>query len=215
MVCLQSIIFFSITLLGPIAVLYSRFSVLTVLTGIHNSKKGPSALSRREENALKSYAFAMGEAGNSLPRKHLMGFAAAIDGRKKEPSFGPKGPSEGWWQRFRERHPDVALRQPGILDGGRATTAHRSVVDRFFQLVETTMKEHQITEPSRMFNIDETGFGDKGESGRGIYKKEIRYPCQRSSSTREHITVTLCICADGKVLPPNILFKDGLPKSNF
>lgn len=147
-----------------------------------------------------------------------MAFAAAIDDKKERPFFGPGGPSNGWWRGFSGRHKEIALRQPGILDGGRATTAHKSVVDKFFKQVEATMIKHSIFEPSRLFNIDETGFGEKESgkgAGHGVYRKGSKYPSQRATVSRDHTTVTLCIRADGKVLPPNILYKGGFPTTNF
>lgn len=162
--------------------------------------------------------FAMGAGGNPLSQKHVMAFAARIDGKKDQPTFGKDGPSEGWWNRFRGCHADLSLRTPGILDGGRATTAHKSVVSKFFKLVSEVMADHAITEPSRLFNIDETGFGEKDSGkgvGLGVFRKGTKYPSQRAVSTRDHITVTLCVRGDGKLLPPNILYKGEFPTSQF
>ena len=158
----------------------------------------------------------MGEGSNPLTRKNIMTFAAAIDAKKANPSFGPGGPSDGWWKRFIGRHPDVAMRKPGFMAGGRATTAHISVVNKFFQTVQETMERYSITDPSQLLNIDETAFGEKDVGVTdAVFEKGVRYPCQRTVTAREHITVTLCVVGDGTILPPNLIFKGGFPKSDF
>ena len=47
-----------------------------------------------------------------------------------------------------------------------------------------------------------------------VFEKGVRYPCQRTAKTREHITITLCVVGDGTILPPNLIFKGGFPKSD-
>ena len=47
------------------------------------------------------------------------------------------------------------------MAGGRVTTAHSSVINKFFQTVQETMERYSITDPSQLLNINETAFGEK------------------------------------------------------
>ena len=85
-----------------------------------------------------------------------------------------------------------------------------------FQTVQETMERYSITDPSQLLNTDETAFGEKDVGVTdAVFEKGVRYPCQRTVTAREHITVTLCVVGDGTILPPNLIFKGGFPKSDF
>lgn len=186
------------------------------VSGLHLGKPGPRALSREEEGYLKTYAFAMGEAANPISKSLFKGIAGQIDARKPKPYFSSQGPSDGWWDKYRRHHGDVALRKPGALDGGRTSMARKGVVKKFLKLVSDTMSTHGIKDPDQLVNIDETAFGEKEPKGpKGVFPKGIKFPYQQISTVREHITVTLTMAADGSVLPPLVCFKGEFPATNY
>lgn len=41
--------------------------------------------------------------------------------------------------------------------------------------------------------------------------KGVKHVHSQSMGTREHITVHVCVCANGKVMPPMIIFAKGFP----
>jgi hypothetical protein len=70
-----------------------------------------------------------------------------------------KGPSDGWLAGFLSRNPQIALRTPSHIDGGRATMARKSTISKYFDLLSSPYLELQLDgAPHRIYNIDETGF---------------------------------------------------------
>ena len=59
-----------------------------------------------------------------------------------------------------------------------------------------------------MYNIDESGFaiGEK-EAGRCIINAQVRQQFQAKSGRQEWVSVVECVCADGSVVPPLVIFK--------
>jgi hypothetical protein len=128
------------------------------LPGINKGGKGPDILSAEEEAMLTEYCLYMADRGIPLRRWMVMALAEEIDLKKEEPQFDQsKGASQGWWRRFSHHHPDLSLRVTSKLDGGRASMAHKSVVEKFFKMVKPLYEAHDIT-PERIYNLDETGF---------------------------------------------------------
>jgi hypothetical protein len=69
------------------------------------------------------------------------------------------------------------------------------------------MSEYNI-KPENIYNMDESGFaiGEK-EPGRCIINARIRQQLQAKPGRQEWVTVVECVCADGTVLPPLVIFK--------
>jgi hypothetical protein len=78
---------------------------------------------------------------------------------------------------------------------------------RWFDDLETVISEFDI-KPENMYNMDESGFaiGEK-EAGRCIINTNIRQQFQAKPGRQEWVTVVECICADGSVVPPLVIFK--------
>jgi hypothetical protein len=62
--------------------------------------------------------------------------------------------------------------------------------------------------PENAYNMDESGFaiGEK-EATRCIINADIRQKFQAKPGRQEWVTVVECICADGNVVPPLVIFK--------
>jgi hypothetical protein len=81
----------------------------------------------------------------------------------------------------------------------------------YFKLLVEKIEEYNI-QPTHIFNMDEKGFqlGRIGRTKRIFSKarwdrKGVRQPLKDGSS--EWITVVACICSDGNVLSPSLIFK--------
>lgn len=67
--------------------------------------------------------------------------------------------SNGWWQKFRLRHKELTVRTAEHLAYSRAIATDQDVMDCYFSLLEQTLVDNNILNcPSRIFNVDETGF---------------------------------------------------------
>ena len=120
--------------------------------------------------------------------------------------------SKGWWLRFRKRHPTLALRTPSLLDPGRLAMSRTSVMDSFFENVQQFTQKYQITDPSRVYNIDESWFTPNVEKSRRVVVRQgSSMPYKVFDGSKDHITMALCICANGTWVPPLFVFKGRLP----
>ena len=52
--------------------------------------------------------------------------------------------SEGWWERFEQRHPNISLRVAAPLSFARAMAPDRESLNHYFGLLEDTLKANEI-----------------------------------------------------------------------
>ena len=116
----------------------------------------------------------MADAAQPLSWGLLMDFAKQTDAKKQSPAFSKDDPSGGWWRHFKERHRDLSLQKPGVLDGARASLAHKSVIRKFLKQVEDIIIAKGISDPAQFHNTDETAFGKKDpKNGTGVFQKVL------------------------------------------
>jgi hypothetical protein len=117
-------------------------------------------MSKAEEEELVQYIMHMSGRGIPIGRKEVKVLAKEMDGTHATQIFDSnKGPSDGWLGGFIQRHPEISLRRPSFLDGGRFAMARQSTVNKYFDLMETVFTEYSLHDtPSRIYNLDETGF---------------------------------------------------------
>ena len=66
--------------------------------------------------------------------------------------------SQGWWEKFRRRHPQLALRSAEGLACSQAISLTREMVDKYFDLLEDTLNQNNlVTKPALIFTCDESG----------------------------------------------------------
>ena len=80
-------------------------------------------------------------------------------------------------------------------------------LQRWFNDLEKVLVEYNI-KLENIYNMDESGFaiGEK-EAGRCIINATIHQQFQAKPGHQEWVTVVECICADGSVVPPLVIFK--------
>ena len=63
--------------------------------------------------------------------------------------------TNGWWEHFCHRHPQVTLRTAVPLSIARAMASDRMVLNTYYDLLETTLKSNGIfNNPVHIFNCD-------------------------------------------------------------
>ncbi|KAB0804472.1 hypothetical protein PPYR_01442 [Photinus pyralis] len=62
-----------------------------------------------------------------------------------------------WFTGFRKRNPQFSIRAPEPTSVARAVGFNRPQVERFFSLIESTLRKHNL-QAHQIFNIDECGF---------------------------------------------------------
>ncbi|RYO08465.1 hypothetical protein AA0111_g12884 [Alternaria arborescens] len=120
--------------------------------------------------------------------------------------------TEQWVTRFIKRHPNHLIsRYTKGMTRLRHSADSGSKYSLYFKLLHEKMEEYNV-QPLHIFNMDEKGFqlGRIARSKRIFSKqlyeqKGLRQALEDGSS--EWITVMACICSDGKVLSPSLIFQ--------
>ncbi|XP_060573876.1 uncharacterized protein LOC132731679 [Ruditapes philippinarum] len=119
-----------------------------------------------------------------------------------------KGPSDGWFQRFMSRHPDLSSRKPENLDKGRMSMSNYKVVGDYFEFLDGILGKYGIkNKPSQIFNCDETGFTGKEMPRAKVFGPKGKHVFRQKISSSDHITAHLCVSANGRFLPSMIIFQ--------
>ena len=112
-----------------------------------------------------------------------------------------------WVKRFIRRHPELASVRPRSIDAPRVKCTSPERLKRWFDDLKKVVVEYNI-KPENMYNMDETGFaiGEK-EAGRCIINVQIRQHFQAKPGRQEWVSVVQCVCADGSVVSPLVIFR--------
>ncbi|XP_068214104.1 uncharacterized protein [Palaemon carinicauda] len=189
-------------------------------SGYHpiSKKMGPkTVLTDTEEEVLVAYIKGSIRRANPVTKKNIIDAVSTILRTEREegieratpPSFTDK-PKKKWWQLFRQRHPTVTYRTPETLTTSRKNISKQVILQWFANtqsfFVEEGMME-ALHDPSRNFNIDESGFSLSPKQGRVLAIKGEKHVFEESSAQHKtNITVLANVCADGRIPPPMIIY---------
>ena len=112
--------------------------------------------------------------------------------------------TKGWWESSPKCHPQLTLRCPETLCYAWAITSSREVIDDYFDLLEETLAQNNLTnKPGQIFNCDESGLPLLPEAvGKLIAVKGPKYFCVNSDGDKAQMTVLACASANGYFLLP-------------
>jgi len=114
---------------------------------------------------------------------------------------------KNWVHRFLRRHSELASITPRSIEASRVKDTSPERLTRWFEDLKSAVDEFNI-QPKNMYNMDESGFAiGEVEPSRRIVNTKIREYFQAKPGRQEWVTAVECICADGSVLPPLIIFK--------
>ena len=92
-----------------------------------------------------------------------------------------------------------------------------SVFDKFFKDMTAVLNEIGVLKtPDCIYNIDESWLESRSYAKKaGVLScKGSKVQYKVSNSTSEHVTLTMCICADGAFLPPMVTYTSSLPSTD-
>ena len=170
----------------------------------------PSALSVAQEAEIAETCQIFSEWGFGLTKMDIISVVADYFRHTKKPNpFKDGVPGDDWWRLFMKRHPELTKRKPQALQMVRAKVATPEVINHWFQqCLKLTLDELGLHDkPQCIFNVDESGFPLSGRPAHIVCKRGIKSPqAIIGGSGRENITVQVCVSADGKLVPPYVIY---------
>lgn len=129
-------------------------------------------LSSEEEALLVKWMFHVGEAGFPVNKDQLLDSVQMILNKsKRETIFTDNRPGRKWYEGFRRRHPSVADRECQNLTSARANITEEGLRGWYAevrQYLTNTGNIDILGDPSRLLNMDESGFLLNPEPGKVI-----------------------------------------------
>ena len=126
--------------------------------------------------------------------------------------FNDNRPGKSWWYGFLRRHPDLKITKAEKLEVNRAMACTQDSVDAWFADFEELIAELNITSPKQVYNCDEAGFPLQVKNNmRVCVDRYMKRNFKCVTANKDSITTLQCICANGSVLPPTVIF----PGKNF
>lgn len=117
-------------------------------------------------------------------------------------------PGDCWYQNCMKRHPSLSFKKSELLQKARTDARRPHVVYDFFDMLLTEVTGNNLADkPRYIFNADKSEFHHDPSKLRAIGEKGMALSRVTGGSGRESITVLACVSADGKFLPPCIVFK--------
>ena len=131
---------------------------------------------------------------------------------KKVKEFVDNRPGKTWFYAFLRINPDIKMSRVEKLEQSRAMACTQESVYAWFDEFEKFLKDKKIESADQIYNCDESGFPlQTATSMKVCVDKRVRRNFQIASSSKTSITTLQCICANGSVVPPCVLF----PGKNF
>ena len=172
----------------------------------HGVNPGPKPyLSKEEESELADHLIHVANLGYDKTRRDVKCLVERY-AIQKEVLKG-SAISNGWWQRFLQRNPNLKLRRGDGTSGIRMDVANAENMRAYFEELRAIFDDYNFYEhPEAIYNMDETGVPldptpPKIITAKG--QKKVRY---RTSGKKQQITVIGCGNATGQAMPPFIIF---------
>lgn len=163
----------------------------------------PRYLDDDEEEELVRWLIGCAEVGYAKSIRDVRAIVGAIVAKKLNVEHATV--SHGWWDRFRQRHPNLTLRAGESLSYIRAASTNRVIIDKYFDLLEDILSKNCLTS-SRIFNLDESGIPLQHRPGKRIAARGQKHVNVVTSGNKTNITVLACVSASGYVMPPMVIF---------
>uniref|UniRef100_A0ABD2WF65 HTH CENPB-type domain-containing protein n=1 Tax=Trichogramma kaykai TaxID=54128 RepID=A0ABD2WF65_9HYME len=178
-------------------------------TPLECSKGAPTELSKEEENDIAEWVIYCAEQGFPVTKNHLLDCVQKyVSDIKKTTKFKDFRPGDHWFDGFMSRHEKVSKRIAQNLTSTRASVTE-SDLRNWFAYVKKYLNKKNLVEidPSRVFNLDESAFALVPKDNNVLAKKGAKSVYQIvSSDEKALLTVLFIASANGKLLPPMILF---------
>ena len=115
--------------------------------------------------------------------------------------------SDGWWERFCQRHPSITLWAAVPFSLARAVASDSEVINKYFDMLEECLQQNEILNKlALIFNCDETGLPLNPTCLKVVDKVRSKNPSFITSGDKSQLTVLACSSAAGYTIPPFVIF---------
>lgn len=119
-----------------------------------------------------------------------------------------KAAGNAWFSDFLRRNPELSFRTPEATSAARARGFNKEAVAKFFTLFEEIITKNGITDPSKVYNMDESNIQTVPSKLSKIiaHKGRKQVGALTSAERGESVTITFCVNAAGQFIPPQMIF---------
>ena len=177
------------------------------------AKEEMQLLAKAEEDALVRWILDVSKAGYPPRKPQVREIAEQI--RRERVSkindasitlveYPPIG--DQWVDRFIQRHPSLQTAYARRIDASRIKETTVDAVMRWLNTVRETIEQYDVAAKD-IYNMDESGFAIGSTQGACVViDSRIRSQFQARPGRQEWVTVIECICGDGSVINPLVIF---------
>ena len=200
----------------------SRATLKRRMNGGKSRAEGREAqqlLSKPEEKALEGWITRLTATGHPARHDFIRDMAEEIRRQRTsgiESPYSTASIHPSWVQRFIKRHPHLKTTMTRSIEAARIKDVTKETVATWFAQLQETIEANNIT-LENIYNMDETGtfmpsikvgFAiGTGQTSYAVVDLRLRRKYQAEPGRQEWITAVECICTDGSVIPPLIIFK--------
>jgi hypothetical protein len=195
----------------PVATLRDRVKGATSRAVASEAKQ---ILSAGEEKALVKWILDVSQSGYPPRKSQLREMAEDIRQQRVSKindasiilvEYPPIGTE--WTDRFIRRHASLKTAFARRIDASRMKETTADSILHWLNLARETIEEYKV-HPRNIYNMDESGFAIGSNLGACvIINSQIRSQFQAQPGRQEWVTVIECICGDGSVIDPLVIFR--------
>ena len=163
-------------------------------------------LNKVEERGLKDFLFNASDVGLGKTRGHAMMYAEKV--AKEKGVLRKDKITHRWFESFRKRNSDVALRKGDSMAAVRFSCTNPVEISKYYTLLHETLTDHNlIAEPWRIYNVNETGMPLDPRKPKVVTRLGTKKVRVMGSGNKHQITAVVCASATGHIIPPMIIFE--------
>jgi hypothetical protein len=172
-------------------------------------KHRPRIIPLRDEVELVRIIVKFAKHGFSFIEEEVRDIAYQFAEEHNLPGFSKDTEIAGrsWFQHFLDRHKSIEVKKSSELSVFRATCANPTTMDNWFNLYKGILETNKITDPRRIWNLDESGLQDVPTSQKVVGPVGAKCISLVPAEKGETTTILTCVNAVGECTKNMIIFR--------